>query len=62
VPLNLKKKQSAKQKSAKKQAQKTRKFQLKQAKKQATLKFSKKNAIPQKNKPKFAGKPQRWQQ
>jgi len=40
---------------------KTRKFQLKQAQKQATRKFSKTPATPQKNKPKFAGKGQGWQ-
>jgi len=39
-----------------KQAQKTSKFQLKQAQKQATRKSSKKPATPQKNKPKFCGK------
>jgi len=53
----LKKKQSNKQKSAKKQAQKTSKFQLNQA----TRKSSKKPAPSKKNKPKFAGKPQGWQ-
>jgi len=41
--------------------QKTSKFQLKQVQKQATRKSSKKNATPQKNKPKFAGKTQGWQ-
>jgi len=45
----------------KKQAQKTSKFQLQQAQKQATRKPSKKPASPDKNKPKFAGKPQGWQ-
>jgi len=36
-------------------------FLLKQAQKQATHKSSKKPATAQKNKPKFAGKPQGWQ-
>ena len=45
----------------KKQAQKTSKFQLKQAQKQATSKSSKKPATPKKNKPKLAGKLQGWQ-
>jgi len=41
--------------------EKTRNFQLKQARKQATRKSSKENATPQQNKSKFAGKRQGWQ-
>jgi len=40
---------------------KTSNVQLKQAQKQATGKSSKKTASQQKKKPKFAGKPQGWQ-
>jgi len=61
VPQLLKKKQSAKHKSAKKTAQRTSKYQLKHAEREATRKPSKKPAAPQKNKPKFTVKPQCWQ-
>jgi len=43
-----------------KTSSKNKQFQLKQAQKQATRKSSGKPATPQKNKPKFAGKPQGW--
>jgi len=59
--IQFEKKAIRKTESCKKQAQKARKFQLKQAQKQATRKSSKKPATPQKNKPKFAGKTQRCQ-
>jgi len=45
----------------KEQAQKTSKFQSKQAQKQGTRKSSNVTATPQINKPKFAGKPHGWQ-
>jgi len=55
--IKFEKKAICKTEICKKRAQKTRKFQLKQA----TRKSSKKPATPQKNKPKFAGNPQGWQ-
>jgi len=61
IAINFEEKAIGKTKICKKQAQKTSKFQLKQAQKQATRKFSKKPATPQKNKPNFVGKPQGWQ-
>jgi len=59
--IKFEKKAIRKTEMCKKQAQKTSKFHLQQAQKQATRKPSKKPATPQKNKPNFAGKPQGWQ-
>ena len=59
--IKFEKKAICKREICEKQAQKTSKLQLKQPQKQATRKSSKKPATPQKNKPKFAGKPQGWQ-
>ena len=61
IAIKFEEKAIRKTEICKKQAQKTSIFQLKQAQKQATHKSSKKPATPQKNKPKFAGKPQGWQ-
>jgi len=51
----LKKKQSAKQKSAK-----NTQISIKTSPKTSNPQVFKKTATPQKNKPKFAGKPQGW--
>ena len=59
--IKFEKKAIRKTEICKKQAQKTSKFQLKQAQKQATRKSSKNPQLHKKNKPKFAGKPQSWQ-
>jgi len=56
VPQLLKKKQSAKHKSAKKTAQRTSKYQLKHAEREATRKPSKKPAAPQKKQAQIHGK------
>jgi len=60
MPQNLKKKQSAKQKSAKDKLKKQANS-IKTNPKQATRKSPKEIATPQKNKPKFAVKPQGWE-
>jgi len=56
IAIQIEEKAIRKTEICKKQAQKTSKFQLKQAQKQATRESSKKPATPQKNKPKFARK------
>jgi len=61
IAMKFKEKAIRKTEICKKQAQKTNKFQLKQAQKQVTCKSSKKPQLYKKNKHKFAGKPQGWQ-
>jgi len=61
IAIQIEEKAIRKTNICKKQAQKTSKFQLKQAQKQATRESSKKPATPQKNKPKFARKRHGWQ-
>ena len=61
IAIKIEEKAIRKTEICKKQTQKTSRFQLKQAQRQATRKSSKKPATPQKNKPKFAEKTQGWQ-